>query len=493
MRYDEIRKLIQEHFTQALERHKQRIAEQGRVSDTRLTALQNSAELAEQILRDDEIDILQAESRVADIIVSKELPIKRGSEAFQQMHREYLRGYRDYCVQAYAHDRSFETYDFTNTDTGQHALSAEAATSAKAENQTSDGTSLETVIRLYKEDAAIGNQWAVRTKAEKEKHFALLCEVIDPTKDVSTIQNKDAQHLKEVLKRYPLNRHKNPVTRGKSLQEVLQMQGLRLLETKTLNKYLHTYGSMFDWAIQNGYVEKNHFKNLTVKKRAKQDGERDPFTIDQVKVILKALTEPGSKLAKKPHQQWGPLISLFTGMRLGEVSQLRLKDIREENGILYFDINEDGDKSVKTAAGRRKVPVHEKLLRFGLRDYTGTLGSDGNARLFPALTFTENNGWGRNLGRWFNEKFLPRLGLKTEKLVFHSLRHTVVTELLRANVPLSQVQSIAGHEQQTVTEKHYLSGYTLEQLSSAIHRLPYGLDTDNVVAIPVAATKRITA
>lgn len=485
MRYDEIRKLVQTHFTEALDRHKQRVAEHGRLPDVKLTALQAGVSFAEQILRQDEYDLLQSKERVESIISAQELPIERGTDAFRMMHEEYLRGYRDYCQQLLTHDQSFETYDFSETDTSGHATVAATEQTDAGQSQQPDGTSLEEVIKRYREEAAIGNQWAIRTRAEKEKHFALLCEVIEPTRDVATIRNKDAQHLKSVLTRYPLNRHKNPATRNKSLDEVMQMQGLRVLEVKTLNKYLQTYGALFDWAMRNGYVEKNHFKSLAVRQRAKRDKDRDPFTRDQVGLLLDALTAAGSQLVKKPHQRWGPLIGLFTGMRLGEVCQLRLRDIREEDGILYFDVNEDDGKSVKSAAGRRKVPVHEKLLEFGLLDYTRSLGSDGNSRLFPALTYSANNGWGRNLGRWFNERFLPELGLKTDRLVFHSLRHTVVTGLVQANVPMSQVRELVGHEPDHVTEKYYLDGHTIEQLSSAIHKLPYGRDTNNVIAMPV--------
>lgn len=36
------------------------------------------------------------------------------------------------------------------------------------------------------------------------------------------------------------------------------------------------------------------------------------------------------------------------------------------------------------------------------------------------------NAYGRNLGRRFNNVFLPRLGMKESGLVFHSLRLTMV-------------------------------------------------------------------
>lgn len=67
---------------------------------------------------------------------------------------------------------------------------------------------------------------------------------------------------------------------------------------------------------------------------------------------------------------WTPLISLFSGMRMGEVLQLYTIDVKVDDGILYFDINGDGDdKSLKTLSSLRTIPVHPELLKIGLMDH----------------------------------------------------------------------------------------------------------------------------
>ena len=84
-------------------------------------------------------------------------------------------------------------------------------------------------------------------------------------------------------------------------------------------------------------------------------------------------------------------------------------------------------------------------------------------RLFP------DYGYGRTLGRWFNESFLVKLGLKTPSLVFHSFRHTMVTRLGQADVTQPVYQSIIGHARSGVTQEVYLSeGFTLKQLKDGI-------------------------
>jgi len=109
-----------------------------------------------------------------------------------------------------------------------------------------------------------------------------------------------------------------------------------------------------------------------------------------------------------------------------------------------------------------------------LLDHKKELEAAGQTKLFPSFQYCAKNGWGRNLGQWFNNVLLVKLGIKSKELVFHSLRHTVVTRLLQANVPEPVVKAIVGHAQAGVTQQHYFKeGYTLAQLHSALSALSF--------------------
>jgi integrase len=129
----------------------------------------------------------------------------------------------------------------------------------------------------------------------------------------------------------------------------------------------------------------------------------------------------------------------------------------------------DGNKRLKTAAARRKVPVHAELLRLGLIEYRDSLATRNGRRLFPDYSYEERGGYGRPLSRWFNDVFLVKLGLKTKDQVFHSLRHTMVSQLAQANVQEPVYQCIVGHERKGVTQQVYNhAGFSLVQLKDAI-------------------------
>ena len=140
-----------------------------------------------------------------------------------------------------------------------------------------------------------------------------------------------------------------------------------------------------------------------------------------------------------------------------------------------MNITDEGDenKRVKSSAGRRRVPLHAELVRLGFLDFVDS--RRGGTRLFPDYSYHANGGYGRNLGRWYNDSFLPKLGIKRPGLVFHSLRHTVVTRLGQANVPEPVIQCIVGHARSGVTQEVYLrEGYTLDQLKDAIDHFAIG-------------------
>jgi integrase len=70
-------------------------------------------------------------------------------------------------------------------------------------------------------------------------------------------------------------------------------------------------------------------------------------------------------------------------MRLGEICQLQVGDVRREGGVWTFNVSGEGtNQSVKTEAGIRKVPVHKMLIKCGFVEYLKALPK---GQLFPGL------------------------------------------------------------------------------------------------------------
>jgi len=100
--------------------------------------------------------------------------------------------------------------------------------------------------------------------------------------------------------------------------------------------------------------------------------------------------EYGQDQMEKPYQFWMPLIGLYTGMRIEEICQLYVSDLKKIDGIWCFDINQNKpDKSVKTSE-RRIVPLHPFLAEeLNFVGYVKSL-PDQKDRIFPELKRIKN-------------------------------------------------------------------------------------------------------
>lgn len=316
---------------------------------------------------------------------------------------------------------------------------------------------------------------AARTREEREDQLNLLIELLGADYNLFKLDARGANEVKEALRRIPTNRNKIKATKGLPLQKQMEVPDIKKLSVGSVNKHLTCYGALMKWAVVSGFAKSNPFQGMTLKD-SKSKKKRDPFNAEQVKLMLSEIGKGQDGLAGKDYKCWGALILLYTGARLNEIASLTVDDVKEKDGIWYFDINDEGDeKSLKTEAAKRIVPVHSALIELGFIDFLekAKVQRKSNERLLYELTYNFRTRWGRMLGRWFNDTFLPELGLKTDRLVLHSLRHTVITCLQQADVEVPKIQALVGHEPDTVTMGVYGNKYTLQQLKDAIECLEY--------------------
>ena len=314
-------------------------------------------------------------------------------------------------------------------------------------------------------------QWADKTIGQNRAYLNILIEYFGPDRLLGTITKQDANEVKKVLQALPASRNTKPKLKAMSLMKVINEPGHAKIAPKTINSHIQMFKSFFDWAERHGYGPHSLFEGMKVAKAKNSETERKPFAPDQARLIYSELIEDLSGLVRKDSHKWGMLLGMFTGARLNEICQLDIADVQQDGETWYLNITDEGDdtKRIKSKAGRRRVPIHAELIRLGFLDFVESRRT--GARLFPDYSYSANGGYGRNLGRWCNESFLPKLGIKQPGLVFHSLRHTVVTRLGQAGVPEPIIQCVVGHARSGVTQEVYLrEGYTLAQLKEAIDR-----------------------
>ncbi|MFP0195967.1 tyrosine-type recombinase/integrase [Pseudomonas sp. PHC1] len=243
------------------------------------------------------------------------------------------------------------------------------------------------------------------------------------------------------------------------------LQGMKL-SSKTKQQYLLAGNQFWQWSMQHepqwrqtfkGHV--NPFEKHTLpslKGKAKLDAKRKAFTIEEVGTLYKAAKE--QNLGALPDLI---LLGGYTGARIEELCQLRKEHLITVDGVTMFDIVDS-----KTVAGIRSVPVHPKLT--ALVDRLAKASKDGY--LVPT---DSNNKYGIRsdaLSKAFG-RLKTAMGFDRTR-VFHSIRATFVTSLVRADVPDRLIRELAGHETGTVTFDTYSQGSSPKQKLAAIKKLP---------------------
>jgi integrase len=231
------------------------------------------------------------------------------------------------------------------------------------------------------------------------------------------------------------------------------------LATATLNKYITTMSTLFDWIVQHEHdgVDKNPFSGLRIDHKA-SGSTRDPFTTAQLSTLFHSplfsgcksdhtmgLSVPGT-CQIRDWRYWLPLLALFTGARLGELAQLHIDDVQSRDNISFIGINETGGKKrLKTASAKRIVPVHPTLNELGFLDFVGSAKSRGGSRLFPEIKADSLGRITSDPSKFF-ARYMTKVGIKDgPRLVTHSFRHSFMDALRLAGYNDNAIGPLVGH------------------------------------------------
>lgn len=340
------------------------------------------------------------------------------------------------------------------------------------------------VVQKYLDDCPAD---AHSTREHKESTYDLFKQIMGdlPFKSIGIVQ---ARRFKSCLLKLPAN--------AKRVLNVTSFEGIdwdklkteKPQHPRTINNRLCYLGVFFNWAKKAGYYhEQNPFSGLLISKSQKVISSRcHPFKLEELKALFLSPVFTGSigeewakRLQKgdsliQDNLYWVPLIGLYSGMRLNEICQLYVADIRQEDGIHIFDVNDDGqDKALKTPTSRRIIPIHKELIKRGLLDYTAQMRSVGHQRLFADIPMGAAT---KNYSSTFTKRFwrlLNALKLKKRGLCFHSLRHTFIDGMRNSSVERSIVMTITGHQSSKEVHDRYGYGYNLSILNESINKLSF--------------------
>jgi len=288
-----------------------------------------------------------------------------------------------------------------------------------------------------------------------------------------------AHEVKRKVTLYSVDRH---VKRLRMLKEFIEKNKFEMdyestriyLETlqstdNTKVQYICSFSAFYKYMFNDVDFRKeypvnpflNHALNK-IRQGARKDEVRKAFTKEQVKNLYgNALSQEKNRLAD--------LIRLgaYTGARIEEICQIKLDDLVEVDGVFCFDI-----KRSKTKAGERLVPVHSEIKPLVER----LMEESKDGFLLKTNRGGKYGVKSKDMSTEFS-KFKTALGYSRE-LVFHSFRHTMVTELERADVKNILVMSIVGPEvggNLSMTFDRYSDGPTPVAKKEAIEKVKFDI------------------
>lgn len=172
----------------------------------------------------------------------------------------------------------------------------------------------------------------------------------------------------------------------------------------------------------------------------------------------------------------GILLSLYTGLRIGEVCGLMCSDFNFENNTIHIRHTVERIKNIGAKTGERKTA----LILCDAKTITSDRIIPIPPTLLPRLVMIVNKGNMFLLGgstyrytdprtyQYYFNKRLKDCGLS--KINFHALRHTFATRCIEAGMDIKTLSEILGHASVNITLNTYVHS-SMEHKRSQIEKM----------------------
>lgn len=232
--------------------------------------------------------------------------------------------------------------------------------------------------------------------------------------------------------------------------------------TRTIDNKISVLRTIFNFAIKQGYSNSaNPAENrqLISNKKRKEASGYAIFDTNEIRKIYWSKAFADQK-AKDPDFYWTLMLGIHTGCRISEITGLKADQFKmSDGGTPYIEIYDS-----KTSAGKRLVPIPQKLLDSGL----ATFFKDKDQVFKYKLRL--GKGSGNAVGKKF-KRMLEKLEITREKLVFHSLRKFVNNFLKQKGIAYEVRCQFIGHEVEDINNRVYAHDFTVEDLARLLEPL----------------------
>jgi integrase/recombinase XerC len=230
--------------------------------------------------------------------------------------------------------------------------------------------------------------------------------------------------------------------------DLYKVERLKSISATSVNIELRTLKSAFNTAHRWGNIVSNPFDKISFVKLP----ETQPmyFTKEDFQRLLNMITEQWLKEIV--------LLATLTGMRRGEIVNLRWQDVDLQRKVIQIQSN----ATFKTKQGKRRaIPMSEVAFHL----LQSRFGKGTSEYVFSLTDQKISEGWLTHKFKYY----VYEAKLNNDKLHFHSLRHTFASWLVQDGVSLYEVQKLLGHSNISVTQVY--SHLEPEKLHNTVNKI----------------------
>lgn len=201
----------------------------------------------------------------------------------------------------------------------------------------------------------------------------------------------------------------------------------------SVNVDLRSLKTMFYLAKRWGYIGENPFADVELMRSKRNDPKF--LSSEKYNELISAIKEPWLKAIVQ--------FAIFTGMRIGEIVNLRWEQIYFERNIIIVENSNHFQTKNKR---NRIVPISGPVLSVLEEMKTNRVSE-----------FVFHNKGMKLCATYTSKKFgqyIKKLSL-SENFVFHNLRSTFASWMIMNGVDIFIVSKLLGHSDVSVTAKHY--------------------------------------
>ena len=304
------------------------------------------------------------------------------------------------------------------------------------------------------------------------------------------------------------------IKQGQSGREsVLTDDPKKTVNTETAANYSVRLHALHGIAFKRGFTSVNpsvvtRRLHSTIRKKLKKytpitdsEAAEKAFTPEDLHKIFTGYlynkTDKAPTREVHPYHYWLPLLALYSGARINELSQLNVDDVILEGQTANYKVEADDPdlvnepRSLKSLSSKRRVPIHKHILELGFAEYVSERKRKKHKKLFGGLKYNKKNKWGSDATQFFTRLdnntggYFKKVNVHTSALdgkVFHSFRHLFISKLrneVLMDMQNSQyvIESITGHERISVSEAdRYGTGIELTRKKDFVNQLNFNID-----------------